>query len=97
MDKGVDMTILEKIRSKLGIQSYESGETTSPAAGYTEGNQESEELSPLDIIKQDTDVFSDEATYVFTLPTPSLDISDYFAHFLIPAEDIKGQSVRRIQ
>lgn len=89
------MTIRKKIREKPGTSTSTGTEPAAP--GYTAGDEEIEELSPLDIIKQDTDIFSDEAAAVFTLPAPSMEISDYFAYMFIPPEVIKEQSVRSIQ
>jgi hypothetical protein len=45
-----------------------------------------QELTPLDIINQDTDVLTDEIEYVFKLPSAPLEIADYFGHYFLPAE-----------
>ncbi len=89
------MAMLKKIHKKSDIK--RSGTAEGQAAGYGREAEAWEELTPLDIIKEDTDVFSEEATAIFTLPAPSMDISDYYAYFLVPSEEIKAQSVRPIQ
>jgi len=91
------MAILNKFRRKHGKGKKAGSEGRASVSGYASGEEETEELTPLDIIKQDTDIFSDEEAQVFTLPAPSMEISDYTAYMFIPSEDIKNQSVRPIQ
>jgi hypothetical protein len=77
--KELAMGILKKIRSKMNIHK-------TAQQGKKSQHVEREELSPLDIIMQDTDVLTDDREYVFTLPPAPLDIADYLAHYFQPAE-----------
>jgi hypothetical protein len=89
------MAIRKKIREKPGRNRTAESDVRTKSRYAVE--EKTEELSPLDIIKQDTDMFSEESQQMFTLPAPSMEISDYYAYFLIPSEDIKAQSVRSIR
>jgi hypothetical protein len=74
-------------RSKHG-KHKEEAKTRTP--GYQEKGpgEYDRELSPLDIIKQDTDVLAEpeEVAYVFKLPAAPQEIADYLGHYFLPAE-----------
>ena len=45
-----------------------------------------QELSALDIIKQDTDILNEDIRHVFELPPIPMEIVDYLGHYFLPAE-----------
>ncbi len=67
-----------------------AGEGKSRTAGYRSGivypDEYLEELTPLDVIKQDTDIFSDDIRHVFELLPNPLEVVDYLGHYFLPAE-----------
>jgi hypothetical protein len=76
----------EKKSSKSGLEKIKSW-----ATGRRSEKEVEQDLSPLDIIKQDTDVLSeDENTeYVFRMPPAPLEIADYLGHYLVPSEVVR--------
>jgi hypothetical protein len=65
-------------------------EGKSRTAGYLSGigypDEYAQELTPLDVIKQDTDILSDDIRHVFELPPIPMEIVDYFGHYFLPVE-----------
>ena len=47
-----------------------------------------QELTPLEVIKLDTDVLGDDIEYVFKLPPAPPEIADYLGHYFLPAEKV---------
>ena len=67
-----------------------AGEGKSRTAGYRSGivypDEYMEELTPLGVIKEDTDIFSDDIRHVFELPLNPPEVADYLSHYFLPAE-----------
>jgi hypothetical protein len=67
-----------------------AGAGKSRTAGYLSGvvypDEYALELTPLDIIKQDTDIFNEDIRYVFELPPNPMEVVDYLGHYFLPAE-----------
>ena len=67
-----------------------AGESKARSAGYRSGivypDEYIEELTPLDVIKEDTDIFSDDIRHVFELPLNPPEVADYLSHYFLPAE-----------
>jgi hypothetical protein len=65
-------------------------EGKSRTAGYLSGIAYPDEyvqgLTPLDVIKQDTDILSDDIRHIFELPPIPMEIVDYFGHYFLPVE-----------
>ena len=60
--------------------------TTSYRRGTVYPDEYVQELTPLDIIKEDTDILSDDILHVFELPPNPPEVVDYFGHYFLPAE-----------
>lgn len=76
--------MLEKLRSKLRKNIAGSSRETAREINYDRENAAG--MSSMDIIVEDTDVLSEEARFVFTLPPAPPEIADYLAHYFRPAE-----------
>jgi len=67
-----------------------AGEGKSRTAGYRSvimyPDEYVQELTPLKIIEQDTDILSDDIRHVFELPPTPLEVPDYLGHYFLPAE-----------
>jgi hypothetical protein len=67
-----------------------AGAGKSRTAGYLSGttypDEYLQELTPLDVIKQDTDILDDDIRHVFELPPNPLEVVDYLGHYFLPAE-----------
>jgi hypothetical protein len=60
--------------------------TTGYRSGTVYPDEYVRELTPLDIIKFDTDILGDDIQHVFELPPNTLDVVDYLGHYFLPAE-----------
>jgi hypothetical protein len=67
-----------------------AGAEKSRTAGYLKGTAYPAEylleLTPLDVIKQDTDILNDDIRHVFELPPNPMEVADYLGHYFLPAE-----------
>jgi hypothetical protein len=67
-----------------------SGGPASRSSVYRKGlvypDEYAQELTPLDVIKQDTDILSDDNQPVFELPPSPMEVVDYFGHYFLPVE-----------
>ena len=67
-----------------------AGESKARTAGYRSGNvypdEYVQELTPLDIIKEDTDILTDDIRHVFELPPNPPEVADYLGHYFLPAQ-----------
>jgi hypothetical protein len=67
-----------------------AGEGSYRHAGYHSGtvypDEYVQELTPLDIIKQDTDILNDDIRHVFELPPNPMEVVDYLGHYFLPVE-----------
>jgi hypothetical protein len=74
-------------------------EGKSRTAGHRSGtdfpDEFEQELSPLDIINQDTDLLTDDVQYVFKLPPAPQEIADYLGHYFLPAEKAEEATLVR--
>jgi hypothetical protein len=82
----------ETMTSLFGKKSARTGagESKARSAEYRSGtvypDEYLQELTPLDIIKEDTDILTDDIRHVFELPSPPLEVADYLGHYFMPAE-----------
>jgi hypothetical protein len=83
-----DATMASPSGKKPAYTGSEKGE--SRTAEYRSGTVYPDEyvweLTPLDIIKLDTDMLDDDIRHVFELPPNTLDVVDYLSHYFLPAE-----------